>query len=222
MFSYHPPKDSFWGHAIYPRNALAALSKMHRFFTTYFEPFAPEQLTIYLNPNGDKSNYVSIIREKLIQTFGQPRYPGSLDWNLAPGDYQRAINLILECPPVSKKPGDPLYLSFQCGLDWKISALPKVEWPEEYLKPENEKWRQSFFIVNLGSEGRISFPMGMYIPIPSNEHASYDFLERFSADAPFKMSPKNFSSFVPVGNKGKWAFRKLEPEFAARLREVIK
>lgn len=222
MFSYHPPKDSFWGHAIYPRNALAALSKMYRFFTTYFEPFAPEQLTIYLNRNGDKSNYVPVIREKLVQAFGRPGIPDSMDWILAPGDYQRAINLILECPPASKQPGDPLWLSFKCSLDWKNSALPKVEWPEDFLKPGNEKWRLSFITVNLRAGGRISFLMGMNIPIPSNEHASYDFLERFSADAPFKMSPKNFSSFVPVGNKGKWAFRKLEPEFAARLREVIK
>ena len=222
MFSYRPSKGNCWGHAIYPRNVLAALPKMHKFFTTYFESFAAEQFTIYLNPNGDKSNYVPVIREKLVQAFGQPRYPGSMDWNLAPGDYQRAINLILECPPVSKKPGDPLYLSFKCGLDWKTSVLPKIEWPEEYSKPENEKWRQSFFIVHLSASGRISFPMGINIPIPSNQHASYDFLEKFSADAPFKMSSKNFRSFVPVGDKGKWAFRKLEPEFAARLEEVIK
>jgi hypothetical protein len=222
MFSYRPSKGNCWGHATNPRNTLAVLPKMHKFFMTYFEPFTPEKFTIYLNPYGDKSNYVPVIREKLTQTFGAPRYPESMDWNLASGDYQRAMNLILENPPASKKPGDPLYLSFDCGLEWNASILPKIEWPQEYLKPGNEKWRQSFIMVHLGASPRMSFPMGINIPIPSNEHASYDFLGRFSADAPFKMKAGNFSSFVPVGDKGKWAFRKLESEFATRLEEVIK
>jgi hypothetical protein len=222
MFSYRPLKGNCWGHAIYPRNTLAVLPKMYKFFTNYFEPFAPEELTINLNRHGDKSNYVPVIREKLVQVFGRPGYPESMDWVLAPADYQRAINLILECPPSSKQTGDPLWLSFKGEVDWRNSALPKVEWPEEYLLPGNEKWRRSFFMVNLSANGRITFPMGINIPIPSNEHASYDFLARFSADAPFKMKPDNFSSCVPVGDKGKWAFRKLEPEFVARLQEVIK
>ena len=224
MFSYRPPKGSIWGHAIYPRNAFVALQKMRTFFEKYFEPVLPEHLTLNLNPHGDKGNHIPKIREKLISVFGRPGQPESMDWVLAPNDYLRMVDAILECQPFPKHPGDPLWISFKCHLDWKTTALPKVEWPEEFLRPDPicEKLRRQRFTVRLGGENHISFIMGIGIPISTKEPASYDFLGRFSADAPFKMSAKHFQAATPIGKKGNLAWRKPDAEIAGRLQEVIK
>ena len=221
MFSYRPPKGSYWGHAMLPKNTLKALKKMHHFFETYFEPVEPEGLTLNLNPFGDTANYVPAVREKVVQIFGRPGHPDSMDWVLAPGDYQRAMNLIVSCPPSPKPPSDPIWLSFKCHLAWKNSALPNVEWPEEFLEPENKKWRGPFLILTMRSGGRFMFPLGIQIPISIKEKSSYEFLGRFAADAPFKMNPKHFQVLVPVGKKGALAFRKPGPEIAAQLRQAL-
>lgn len=54
MFSYRPPKSSFWGHAIRPADPLKAKQKVNAFFETYFQKLEPEwdttrQLTFELN-----------------------------------------------------------------------------------------------------------------------------------------------------------------------------
>jgi hypothetical protein len=103
------------------------------------------------------------------------------------------------------------------ALSWKTSALPKSDWPEEFLKPENEKWQRVLFIL---TGDRVMFPGGLLIPISPMESASYVFLSRFSTDAPFKMSPKHFQVGI-LGKTGKLAWRKPDADIAARLQEVL-
>ena len=82
-------------------------------------------------------------------------------------------------------------------LAWKDSVLPKVEWLAVFQGPDNQKLRQFLFIV-MGD--RVLFPMGIVFPISSAALASFEFLRRFSADAPFEMSAKHFQ----VGVESKW------------------
>jgi hypothetical protein len=70
-------------------------------------------------------------------------------------------------------------------LAWKSSVLPNIDWPEELLKPENQPFQHIMFIV---AGDRVMFPTGILFPISPLEPASYRFLGRFSADAPFKMN----------------------------------
>ena len=107
---------------------------------------------------------------------------------------------------------------FDFGVNWNTAVLPNVEWPEEFLQPDNQKWQEVFFIV---TGDRISFPMGLIIPISSSAASSYEFLGRFAKDVPFKMSAKHFQISVTVGKKGNFAWRKPDPNVTARLNEVI-
>jgi hypothetical protein len=100
---------------------------------------------------------------------------------------------------------------------WKSSVLPKVEWPEAFQGPENQKVRQFLFGV-MGD--RVSFPMGIVFPLSTIEPASFEFLGRFSADAPFKMSAQHFMVGV-IAKNGSFAWRKPDAEIAAKLVEVI-
>jgi hypothetical protein len=95
-------------------------------------------------------------------------------------------------------------------LSWKVSILPNVEPPEKLQQ-------QVLFIV---TGDRVMFPGGLWIPISSAEPASYEFLRRFSADAPFKMSPKHFQVGI-VGKTGRLAWRKPDEDIAAKLQQVI-
>jgi len=102
-------------------------------------------------------------------------------------------------------------------LAWKSSVLPKVEWPEAFQGPENQKVRQFLF----GVKGdRVMFPMGIVFPLSTIEPASFEFLGRFSTDAPFKMSAKHFQVGI-VGKAGSFAWRKPDAEIAAKLEEAI-
>ena len=110
---------------------------------------------------------------------------------------------------------------FNWLLKWKNTILPNIVWPEMFLTPGNENSQRSLFLVTLGGGSRISFPMGITFPISPTEPASYEFLGRFSAAAPFKMSPRHFQVGILRGKKGKLAWRKPDAETAARLLEVI-
>ena len=99
---------------------------------------------------------------------------------------------------------------FTLTLNWKASALPNVDSPEDL--------HQKVLFIVTGN--RVMFPGGLWIPISSSDSASYEFLARFSADAPFKMSPKHFQ----VGLRGKTghiSFRKPDSDIAARLQQVV-
>jgi hypothetical protein len=102
-------------------------------------------------------------------------------------------------------------------LAWKSSVLPNIDWPEELLQPESQPF-QHVMVVVMGN--RVSFPVGILFPISPTEPASYQFLGRFSANAPFKMSPQHFKVGVLCKN-GKVALRKPDAEIAAKLKECI-
>lgn len=103
------------------------------------------------------------------------------------------------------------------NLNWKVSALPNIEWPEEFSKPENERWQRTLFML---TGNRVMFASGLLIPISPTQPDSYEFLRRFSVDAPFKMSPKHFQVGM-VGKNGKLVWRKPDPDIAARLQDSI-
>jgi hypothetical protein len=105
-------------------------------------------------------------------------------------------------------------LSFQ--LNWKRSVLPNLDWPEEYLRPENEGWQRVLFVLTGNRIIFQSFP----IPISPVEPGSFEFLGGFAAEAPFKMNPKHFQVGTLCQN-GKLAWRKPPAELAARLEESI-
>jgi hypothetical protein len=100
---------------------------------------------------------------------------------------------------------------------WKSSVLPKVEWPEAFQGPEKQKVRQFLFGV-MGD--RVMFPMGIVFPLSTIEPASFEFLGRFSADAPFKMSAKHFMVGI-IAKNGKFAWRKPGADIAAKLEEFV-
>ncbi len=102
-------------------------------------------------------------------------------------------------------------------LAWKSSVLPKVEWAEAFLGPENEIVRRFLFMER---SGRVSFVMGIVFPLSTSDPASFEFLGRFSASAPFKMSAKHFMVGIVAGN-GKFAWRKPDDEMIAKLEECI-
>jgi len=102
-------------------------------------------------------------------------------------------------------------------LAWKSFVLPNINWPEELLKPENKPFQ---WILAVVYDNRVGFPLGLNFPISPIEPASYQFLGRFSADAPFKMSYKHFLVGVICRN-GKLAMRKPDAEIAVKLKECI-
>jgi hypothetical protein len=102
-------------------------------------------------------------------------------------------------------------------LAWKSSILPQVEWPEAFQGPEKQKVRQFLFGV---MDDRVSFPMGIMFPLSTVEPASFEFLKRFSTDAPFKMSAKHFQVGI-VGKTGSFAWRKPDSGIAAKLEEFV-
>lgn len=102
-------------------------------------------------------------------------------------------------------------------LAWKDSVLPHVEWPAAFQGPENQKVRQFLFMV-MGN--RVMFPMGIVFPLSTVEPASFEFLGRFSADAPFRMSARHFMVGI-ISSAGKFAWRKPDTEIAAKLEKFI-
>lgn len=102
-------------------------------------------------------------------------------------------------------------------LAWKESVLPKVSWAEVFLGAENQKLRQFLFSI-VGD--RVMFPMGIFFPLSTAERESFEFLGKFSTDAPFKMSAKHFQIGV-VKKNGRFAWRKPDEVVACRLQEFV-
>jgi len=102
-------------------------------------------------------------------------------------------------------------------LAWKGSVLPNIDWPAEFLKPEHQKFRQ-FLVMVMGD--RVMFPIGIVFPLSPLEPASFEFLGRFSRDAPFKMSAKHFQVGI-VAKNGKFAWRKPDGGMAGKLEEWV-
>jgi hypothetical protein len=106
-------------------------------------------------------------------------------------------------------------------LSWKESVLPNIDWDPTLLLPENERFRKVSFLMSSLSGDRVSFPLGLLIPISATDPASYEFLKNLCRDAPFKFSAKYFKVGVAVGKKGKIAYRKATDEVAARLASAV-
>ena len=124
----------------------------------------------------------TVVRRARTPTFGY--FLGDL-WALGRELERRSIEGTHRCfLPASRPKG----LTMR-SIEWKASALPDIEWPEELLKPKNQKRQYGLFIV---TGDQVMFPGGLTFPISSTEPASNEFLERFSADSPYKMSPKHF------------------------------
>jgi hypothetical protein len=102
-------------------------------------------------------------------------------------------------------------------LAWKDSVLPKVEWPDVFLGPDKQKLRQFLSLV-MGN--RVMFPIGIVFPLSPVEPASFDFLKRFSTEAPFKMSAKHFMVGTTANNR-KFAWRKPDADILAKLEKCI-
>lgn len=102
-------------------------------------------------------------------------------------------------------------------LAWRESVLPKVEWPDVFIGPDTQKLRQ-FLCMVMGN--RVMFPIGIVFPLSTTEPVSFEFLRRFSADAPFKMSAKHFMVGITAKN-GRFAWRKPDADIAVKLEEFI-
>ena len=102
-------------------------------------------------------------------------------------------------------------------LAWKDSVLPNVEWPDAFLGPNSDKLRQFLFMTR---GARVMFPIGIVFPLSQTDPASYEFLGRFSADVPFKMSAKHFQVGI-VAKNGRFAWRKPDAEIASKLEKCI-
>lgn len=105
---------------------------------------------------------------------------------------------------------------FTLTLNWNRSVLPNLDWPDEYLKPENESWQRVLLVL---TGNRVMF-MHLVFPISAEELSSYEFLGRFAAEAPFKMSPKHFQVGKLFKN-GKLSWRKPDAATSARLQEFL-
>jgi hypothetical protein len=103
-------------------------------------------------------------------------------------------------------------------LRWKDASLPNIAWPEEYLEPENQENQEVWFCFSCD---RVRFPLGLPIPISPDDPSSYEFIGRFSASAPFKMSAKHFSVVVRAGKKGTLVDRKPDAAIAQRLNDAL-
>jgi hypothetical protein len=224
MFLYSSSKDSLWGHSMRPKVTLKAIEKTVSFLNTYFDPIRPKQLTLILNRYQDKEELVPKLREKAIQVFGRSGTAESLNWIFAPTDYQKVVDFILSCDISPKLPSDPIWLSFECRLVWKKSVLPNFEASDGVFGDFwdcNEMTATPIFKINLRFGGRLMFPMGLLIPVSSHDSGSYDFLGKFSADAPMKMNPKHFLVFTIGGKRATKAWRKPDSDIVANLQEVI-
>jgi hypothetical protein len=142
--------------------------------------------------------------------WGHALRPKDADWRVAKQRLEGFLGMYFE---TLEHKDDSEYI-----VRWKDSALPNIAWPEEFLTPELQKQQELLFVF-LGE--RIAFPLGLLIPISPQEPSSYEFLRRFSASAPFRMSPKHFSVVVRIGKKGTLADRKPEAEITQRLNDAL-
>ena len=151
-----------------------------------------------------------VYRPSKDMCWGHALRPKDADWRVAKQRLEGFLGLYFE---TLEHKDDSNFI-----VRWKDSALPNISWPEEFLTPEYQKQREILFLF-LGE--RVGFPLGLLIPISPHEPSSYEFISRFSASAPFKMSPKHFSVVVRVGKKGMLADRKPDATITQRLNEAL-
>ncbi len=151
-----------------------------------------------------------VYRPSKDMCWGNAIRPKDSDWRVAK---QRLLDFLAMFFEMVERNEDSKFI-----VRWKDSVLPNVAWAAEFLAPDQQKQQEILFLF-LGE--RVGFPLGLTIPISPQEPSSYEFLGRFSASAPFKMSPKHFSVVVRVGKKGTLADRKPDADILARLQAVL-
>lgn len=222
MFVYRQTKGNLWGAASRPFKMLATLERTHNFLTKYYEPFEAKGLTLHLRFNLTDPA-VRLIRSELIQVIGDTPVPDSMDWVLSPSQYAPLMNFLLARRDWPKVPKDPIWLEFEASVAWKESVLPAMQWHPEFEGPPvgNHHMKHTWYLLRLKDRGLIQFLLGVVIPIPVDDPASYVFLRQFCADAPFKIHPDKFFVSTAIGKKGKWAFRKPDEEVQQRLFQAL-
>jgi hypothetical protein len=151
-----------------------------------------------------------IYRPSKEMCWGHALRPKDTDWRVAK---QRLLDFLDMYFEMVERNEDSKFI-----VRWKDSVLPNVAWPVEFLAPDQQKQQEVLFLF-LGE--RVGFPLGLYIPISPQEPSSYEFIGRFSASAPFRMSPKHFSVVIRTGKKGTLADRKPDADVATRLQEAL-
>ena len=151
-----------------------------------------------------------IYRPSKDMCWGHALRPKETDWRVAKQRFLDFLDVYFE---MVERNEDSKFV-----VRWKDSVLPNIAWPAEFLAPDQQKQREILFLF-LGE--RVGFPLGLSIPISPQESSSYEFLGRFGASAPFKMSPKHFSVVVRTGKKGTLAGRKPDTDIIARLQAVL-
>lgn len=222
MFTYQQSKENLWGAATRPFKMLAGLEKTRNFLAKYYEPFEAKELTLHLRFNlADPAT--RLIRNELVQVVGDTPMPDSMDWVLSPSKYDPVMDFLLAQRAWPKQPKDPIWLEFEASVAWKESVLPAVEWLPEFLGPPigNHHLKHTWYQIRLKDRGLFQFMLGVVIPIPADNPASYVFLRQFCADAPFKINPDKFLVSTPVGKKGNWAFRKPNEEVHQQLIKAL-
>jgi len=222
MFAYRQSKGNLWGAASRPFKIWASLEKTRNFLAKYYEPFEAKRLTLHLRFDlADPATRV--IRDELVRVIGDTSVPDSLDWVLPSSQYNPVMDFLLAPRPWPKQPKDPIWLEFETHVAWKESVLPAVQWHPEFEGPPVGEIhpKRTWYQIQLKDRGFIQFLLGVVIPIPVDDPASYVFLRQFCADAPFKINPDKFLVSTPVGNKGKLAFRKPNEEVYQRLVQAL-
>jgi hypothetical protein len=222
MFVYQQSKGNLWGAASRPLKMLVALEKTRNFFAKYYEPFEAKGLTLHLRFNPADS-VTRLIRNELVQVVGDTPMPDSMDWVLSPSQYNPVMDFLLARRDWPKQPKNPIWLEFEASVAWKESVLPAVQWHPEFLGPPvgDHHLKHTWYQIRLQDRGHIQFMLGVVIPMPVDNPASYVFLRQFFADAPFKINPEKFLVSTPVGKKDKWAFRKPNEEVRQRLAQSL-
>jgi hypothetical protein len=151
-----------------------------------------------------------IYRPSKSMCWGHALRPKDTDWRVAKQRLESFLDMYFE---MVERNEDSKFI-----VRWKDSVLPNKAWPEEFLTPESQKQQEILFLF-LGE--RVGFPLGLLLPISPQEQSSYEFIRRFSATAPFKMSPKHFTVVIRTGKKGALVDRKPDASIVARLEEVI-
>ena len=151
-----------------------------------------------------------VYRPSKDMCWGHALRPKDADWRVAKQRLEDFLGLYFE---TIQHTDDSKFI-----VRWKDSVLPNTDWPEEFLTPAFQKQKEILFVF-LGE--RVGFPLGLVIPISPQEPSSFEFIERFSASAPFKMSPKHFSVLVRTGKKGTLADRKPDAEILRRLTDAL-
>jgi len=201
---------------------LAGLEKTRNFLAKYYEPFEAKGLTLHLRFNLTEPA-VRLIRNDLVKVVGDTSIPDSMDWVLSPSQFNPVMDFLSSPRAWPKQPKDPIWLEFEASAAWKESVLPAVQWHSEFLGPPigDHHLKHTWYRIQLKDRGLFQFMLGVLVPIPVDDPASYDFLRQFGGDAPFKINPDKFLVSTPVGKKGGWAFRKPTEEVQQRLNKAF-